>query len=112
MFKNNKFKIGELPSDIIKKINEDFVDDSGKVIDLFNGYLLNSHEKGYERVIRCIIFLAKKSVKGIEKGIQQANIDSRDVMFWAEYVELESDTPKRVRDFKKPFNKNDLNIFD
>jgi len=57
-----------------------------------------------DRVICCILFLANGNVTDLEKHIQTAMIDIRDIMFSAEYEQCkEKKYPKRVRDFNKSF---------
>jgi hypothetical protein len=57
-----------------------------------------------DRVIRCIIFLAKGNLTDLNKYIETATFDTRDVMLWAEYEKLSGDLNyKRQRDFNKTF---------
>jgi hypothetical protein len=57
-----------------------------------------------DRVIRCIIFLAKGNLTDLNKYIETATFDTRDVMLWAEYEKLSGDLNyKRHRDFNKTF---------
>jgi hypothetical protein len=66
----------------------------------------------YERVVRCIIFLAEGSLKQLRKYTEAARQDTRDVMFWAEYIHRGEAFGKseRVRDFNNRFDQNDLTI--
>jgi hypothetical protein len=93
-----------LKDDIIARINSDFGENANtaktKLLDAINqvDYLQT------DRVIRCIIFLTKGNLTNIGKYIEAATTDTRDVMFWAEYVGTgEGESPKRVRDFNKAF---------
>lgn len=64
-----------------------------------------------DRVIRCIIFLAKGNLTDLNKYIETATFDTRDVMLWAEYEELkENENPKRVRDFNKTFTESSKDV--
>jgi len=57
-----------------------------------------------DRVIRCIIFLAKGNLTDLNKYIEAATFDARDVMLWAEYEKLSGDLNyRRQRDFNKTF---------
>ena len=57
-----------------------------------------------DRVIRCIIFLAKGNLTDLNKYIESATFDTRDIMLWAEYEKLSGDLNyKRQRDFNKTF---------
>jgi hypothetical protein len=64
-----------------------------------------------DRVIRCIIFLAKGNLTDLNKYIETATFDTRDVMLWAEYEGLkENENPKRVRDFNKTFTESSKDV--
>lgn len=98
--------------DINVRIRTDFGENSNKattrLIDAINkvDYLKT------DRVIRCIIFLAKGNLTDLNRYIETATYDTRDVMLWAEYEGLkENEKPKRVRDFNKTFDEclNDVN---
>ena len=57
-----------------------------------------------DRVIRCIVFLAKGNLTDLNKYIEAATFDIRDVMLWAEYEKLSGDLNyRRQRDFNKTF---------
>jgi hypothetical protein len=56
------------------------------------------------RVIRCIVFLAKGNLEDLNKYIKVATFDTRDVMLWAAYEKLDAEFSfKRLRDFNKTF---------
>lgn len=58
-----------------------------------------------DRVIRCILFLAKGNMTDLNKYIETATFDSRDVMLRAEYEKLSGEfNYKRLRDFNKTFD--------
>ena len=57
-----------------------------------------------DRVIRCIVFLAKGNLTDLNKYIEAATFDIRDVMLWAKYEKLSGDLNyRRQRDFNKTF---------
>jgi len=90
--------------DIIERVNTDF----GERADEATVTLIDAISKvdylKTERVIRCIIYLAKGNLTDLNKYIETATFDTRDVMFWAEYEGIkENENPKRVRDFNKTF---------
>lgn len=97
--------------DIIERINKDFgerAEEATKM--LFDAIALNEFLK-IDRVIRCIIYLAKGDLTDLSKYIESAIVDTRDVMFWAEYTGItESKIPKRLRDFNKTFDKCSKNV--
>jgi galactose-1-phosphate uridylyltransferase len=108
--KKNKFNIAELPQDILEKINQDFGNENIKVIEVLYKALNKTEYLRNERIIRCIIFLINKDINKLQKTIEIAKFDPRDVMFWAEYTERDLEkNPKRIRDFNKTFEKCELN---
>lgn len=98
--------------DIIFKIKSDFPSQSDKAFNILNNALENTDYLNNSRYIRCIIFLANKSLDGLKEYIKHARMDPRDVMLWAEYVNRQSRERKRVRDFNKSFEENDLSVRD
>ena len=97
--------------DIKARIQTDFGENAitatTMLIDAINkvGYLKT------DRVIRCIIFLANGNLTDLNKYIETATFDTRDVMLWAEYEGLkENENPKRVKDFNKTFTESSKNV--
>ena len=87
--------------DITKRINEDFAENSHQAIEILKNAIEKTDYLKTDRVIRCIIFLAKGNIDDLNKYIEVAIFDTRDVMLWAEYKELNEDLNyKRERDFK------------
>ena len=99
-------------NDIQEKIRADFGEHANKVRELLETQLLteeylNSNlivSGNIDRIIRCIIFLANRNQQELQRYIQSAKQDARDVMFWAEYENLTDAHPKKVRDFSEPFS--------
>jgi hypothetical protein len=100
-----------LNDDIIGKIKTDFGENADKATTtLFNAISKIDYLKT-DRVIRCIIFLAKGNLIDLNKYIESATFDTRDVILWAEYEGLkENEKPKRVRDFNKSFEEYTNNV--
>ena len=96
-----------LKEDILRKIHSDFGENANNAINVLNKAVeeITYHET--DRVLRCIIFLAKGSIDELHKHIEVAELDARDVMFQAEYEKIfgESDF-KRLRDFNKTFEES------
>ena len=108
--KRKRDKIEQMPREILGKIEDDFEDDKYQAIEIINGALNATEYLRNDRIIRCVIFLADKDIQKLKKSIELA---PRDVMYWAEYVNRKSmDNCKRVRDFNKRFDQNDLTIKD
>ncbi|MDF0718259.1 hypothetical protein PY092_19005 [Muricauda sp. 334s03] len=96
--------------DIQQRIKLDFKDSAGKAIELLSNAISETDYLKTDRVIRCIIFLAHGDINNLEKYIDNAVFDTRDVMLWAEYEKLEGELNfKRIRDFNKTFEKCQLN---
>jgi hypothetical protein len=91
--------------DIIRKIKTDFGDKSIEAIDLLNKAIAKTDYLKTDRVIRCILFLSKGIIVDLNKYIEVATYDTRDVMLWAEYERFDDDKKiKRLRDFNKAFD--------
>ena len=87
-----------LPTDILKRINQDFssIDDRELIKNLLENLKVNERH----RIMRCILFLAQGDLKTFGEFEKLAKIDYRDVIMNAEY---EYPSEKRLRDFSKPF---------
>lgn len=110
-FKKEKTNIKQMSKDILKKIQLDFGPDEEQAIDMINKALEETSYLRTERVVRCIIFLAEKNLDKLSNYINCAKTDTRDVMLWAEYINISSTgNSTRVRDFNKKFHQNDLTI--
>ena len=91
--------------DIVERINTDFGENAINATAILSDAITNVDYLKTDRVIRCIIFLAKGNLTDLNRYIETATYDTRDVMLWAEYVGLkENEKPKRVRDFNKTFH--------
>ncbi len=92
--------------DIIQRINTDFGEDANKVSKLISDEISNHDYLQTNRIIRCMIYLAKGDLTDLENYIKAATLDPRDIMLWAEYTGIEQKgKPRRVRDFNKTFDK-------
>lgn len=99
-------------ADIIARINTDFGENADKATKMLINAIIKADYTETDRVIRCIIFLAKGNLADLHKYIETATLDPRDVMLWAEYEKLNGDLNyKRHRDFNKAFEEcaNDVN---
>jgi hypothetical protein len=91
--------------DIIAKINIDFGESASDATTMLIDGIQKADYLKTDRVIRCIIFLAKGNLTELNKYIETATFDTRDVMFWAEYEGWKkNENLKRVRDFNKTFD--------
>ncbi|WP_194778652.1 hypothetical protein [Pararhodonellum marinum] len=97
--------------DINSKIQTDFGQNANKATTILIDAINKVDYLKTDRVIRCIIFLAKGDLTDLERYIETATFDTRDVMLWAEYEGLkENENPKRVRDFNKTFTESSKDV--
>jgi hypothetical protein len=97
--------------DIIIRIQADFGNDANKAMTKLIDAINKVDYLKTDRVIRCIIFLAKGNLTDLDKYIETATFDTRDVMLWAEYEKLNGDfNYKRLRDFNNIFEECTNNV--
>jgi hypothetical protein len=84
--------------DILAQVQKDFGAEAGKALALLARALPEA-----QRVLRCIVFLAKGNLEELSSLMTAAATDYRDVIFWAEYVDHEAPHPRQVRDFNRSF---------
>lgn len=97
--------------DIIARINTDFGENGNKAKTMLFDAISKVDYLKTDRVIRCIIFLAKGNLTDLNKYIETATFDTRDVMLWAEYEKLNGDLNfKRQRDFNNTFEECTNNV--
>ncbi|MCD2259323.1 hypothetical protein [Psychroserpens luteolus] len=92
-----------LREDIKQEVKHLFEDDYMTVMSILSTFLLKHEQINTSRVIRCVIFLSEGNIVAFKNYLECARIDPRDVIFWAEYENLEGSNLKRLRDFSKPF---------
>lgn len=97
-------------ADIRRKIITDFGEASHHAFDILEKAIRKSGFLKTDRIIRCIIFLAKGNIEDLKKCTDAATIDTRDVMLWAEYEKLNDLNYKRRRDFNKAFEESTNNV--
>ena len=97
--------------DIRERIESDFGDKALIVFKIFDDAISKTDYLNHSRIIRCIIFLAEHDVEKLQKNIEAATDDPRDVMLWAEYENQgQAERPKRIRDFNKTFDQADKDV--
>lgn len=94
----------ELPRDIIIEMKSKFKSDFNSVITILMDYLSKYEYLNSNRIIRCVVFLAKNDIESFKYYLESAKIDPRDVIWWAEYHSEGLVTNRRTRDFGKPFS--------
>ena len=96
--------------DIHQRIILDFKGSADKAIEILTNAISKTDYLKTDRVIRCIVFLTKGDLNNLQKFIDVAIIDTRDVMFLAEYEEHEREfNSKRIRNLNNTFDKCHLN---
>jgi hypothetical protein len=97
--------------DIKERIQTDFGENADKATTLLIDVINKVDYLKTERVIRCIIFLAKGNLADLNKYIESAIFDTRDIMLWAEYEKLNGDINyKRKRNFNKAFTESSKDV--
>jgi hypothetical protein len=97
--------------DIKERIEADFGGKAMDVIRIFDEAISKAEYLNQNRIIRCILFLGDKDIEKLKRNIEAATYDPRDVMYWAEYINLgQMKKVKRIRDFNKPFDLADKDI--
>lgn len=56
------------------------------------------------RVARCVVHLANGDLSRLAGYAHAAQLDPRDVIFWAEYENHDAPHPRFVRDMERPFD--------
>ncbi len=100
----------KLLEDIQKQIQKSFKLESEEATRMNFEDFVENRESG--RILRCVLFLAEGSLERLRYYIEVVNTDYRDVIFWAEYVDLKSEQPRRVRDFNRPFGRHEISSDD
>ena len=62
--------------------------------------MAENQELSVDRILRCIVFVANGELDLLDKAIELAKIDYRDLIVWAEYDEKR----EQVRDLSVPFS--------
>ena len=101
-----------MKADIIKRIELDFGEHSEKAKQIIINKVNNfEHLLKNDRIIRCIVYLSKGSIRELNHNITIALQDPRDIMLYAEYKEGSTfENFKRLRDFNKTFENCEKNV--
>ena len=101
----------DLPIDIQNRLQNDFGENYREAFALLNSSVMADDYLNHPRIIRCIVFLANKTLSGLQVSIGQAKVDKRDIMLLAEYINHNGqETPKRIRDFNNTFEDCEKNV--
>jgi galactose-1-phosphate uridylyltransferase len=86
--------------DIIERLRTDFGENADKATTMLFDAISKVDYLKTDRLIRCIIFLAKGDLAALHIYIEAATIDPRDITLWAEYDDLNF---KKLHDFNNTF---------
>jgi len=89
----------EIPADIEARIFADFSAENRENAILIIRKLGAELDREVHRILRCVLFLSHGELPLLMHNADQARSDYRDVIYWAEYDEQDS----QVRDFNQPF---------
>ncbi len=89
--------MNEVPPDVIGRIAAEYPGET-----YFEARRLVESLALEPRVLRSIVFLAAGDFEELLRYARCADRDWRDVVFWAEYENHESETPRRVRSMTDP----------
>ncbi|WP_272152104.1 elongation factor Tu [Tenacibaculum aiptasiae] len=92
------------PIDIIDKIKSDYRQNWNKAFSEIQKLIISDESFRNNRIVRAIIHLGNKDIVNLEKVIEQAKKDWRDILLWSEYDKKE----KRVRDFNNEFGNEEI----
>ncbi|NND94047.1 MAG: hypothetical protein HKN45_04230 [Flavobacteriales bacterium] len=92
--------------DIIERVIKDFGDHHNEVLIRFETMLRKEPYLDHPRYIRCIIHQSQGSLSQLEESIEIAKQDPRDIMLYAEFIELENGNWRRVRNFNNTFERS------
>jgi len=90
------------PADIETKLSEDFGEQAKTAMERISEYL-NSQTREPVRTARCAIHLAHGSLEELERMLDEAIRDWRNVILWAEY-DKGIESPQRS--FQVPFGED------
>ncbi|UCD30793.1 MAG: hypothetical protein JSV38_08135, partial [Desulfobacterales bacterium] len=78
-----------LAQDILGKVNRDFEapDEAALALSVLADFAEQNRKLASDRVLRCIVFVAKGDLDVLDKAIDLAKTDYRDLIVWAEYDE-------------------------
>ena len=90
-----------LARDLWGKVNKDFEtpEEAALALSVLADFVVQNQELSSDRILRCIVFVANGDLNRLEKAMDLAKEDYRDLIVLAEYDEKN----ERVRDLSNPF---------
>lgn len=92
--------MSELPADIQDRLAEEYPGET-----FYEASRLVASLELEPRVLRSVVFLGGGRFDDLLLYARRAETDWRDVVFWAEYEDHESASPRRVRSMQEPFTR-------
>lgn len=89
--------MAEIPADVRARLLRDYPGETN-----FEAMRLVEALHFDARVLRSIVYLAAGDFEQLERFARAAEIDWRDVVFWAEYEDYSAEHPRRVRSMDDP----------
>jgi hypothetical protein len=89
--------VAEIPDDVRARLLRDYPGETH-----FEAVRLIEALSFDARVLRSIVFLAAGDFEQLERLARRAELDWRDVVFWAEYEDHEAEQPRRARTMDDP----------
>ena len=90
--------MNEIPTDVRQRMASDYPGET-----FFEAMRLVESLGLEPRVLRSIVLLAGGNFEELRRYARSAELDWREVVFWAEYEDHESESPRRVRSMQEPF---------
>ena len=91
-----------MPEDIVAKVRQDFAEDDALTVLQLLSEFHRDNPSISERILRCIVFLAKGSFEEFVRAVEMARVDWRDLIVAAEYDGWSGEENRR-RDLNAPF---------
>jgi hypothetical protein len=89
--------VAEIPDDVRARLLRDYPGETH-----FEAMRLVEALSFDARVLRSIVYLAAGDFEQLERLARRAELDWRDVVFWAEYEDYEAEEPRCIRSMDDP----------
>ena len=89
--------VAEIPADVRARLLRDYPGETN-----FEAMRLVEALHFDARVLRSVVYLAAGDFEQLERLARRAELDWRDVVFWAEYEDHDAEQPRRVRSMDDP----------
>lgn len=95
-----------LTDDILRKVRNDFTEnDAPSIVEMLISLQRENSGLFCDRILRCILFVARGRVASVSHAVALARLDPRDLIVWAEY---DNRFETQLRYFALPFSSHDL----